>query len=86
MRNNEGTRTGNRQDFIKLVFPISDQLFRNGIRRNTSDTDHYERRNVSQPFRVQGIEFDETGPLLRKTIRPFLHKINVLIGMPGRLG
>lgn len=57
---NEGIRTENGQDFIKLVFPISDQLSWNGNRRNKSDPDDYELRNVGQPFRVQGKEFDET--------------------------
>ena len=57
---NEGIRTENGQDFVKLVFPISDKLSWNGNRRNTSDTDDFELRNVGQPFRVQENEFDET--------------------------
>ncbi|QJW89902.1 hypothetical protein HNV11_11200 [Spirosoma taeanense] len=58
--NNEAIRTENGLDFIKLVFPFSDQLRWNGNRRNIYGEDAYELRNNPQPYRVLDKQFDET--------------------------
>ncbi|MFD2574132.1 hypothetical protein ACFSUS_26080 [Spirosoma soli] len=58
--NNEGIRTENGADFVKLIFPIDNQIRWNGNRLNTRGQDDYEMRNSGQPYRVSNKEFPET--------------------------
>lgn len=57
---NEAIRTENGQDFISLLFPISNGSSWNGNRYNTLGQAKYELRNAGQPFRVLDTLFDET--------------------------
>lgn len=57
---NEAIRTENGLDFIKLVFPVSDNLSWNGNQRNNLGEDRYEIRNSKQPFRVLDKQYDES--------------------------
>ena len=58
--NNEAIRTENGQDFVKLLFPLHDQLTWNGNRHNAADETNYEVRNNEQPYRVLDKLFDKT--------------------------
>lgn len=58
--NEEGVRTENGLDFVKLRFPVSDRLRWNGNRYNTIGADDYEIRNSGQPYRVSDKQFDQT--------------------------
>ncbi|GAB3781920.1 hypothetical protein GCM10028818_36720 [Spirosoma horti] len=57
---NEAIRTENGQDFVSLLFPISNGSSWNGNRYNTFGPDEYEVRNAGQPFRVLEKSFNET--------------------------
>lgn len=57
---NEAIRTENGHDFVKLIFPLSDQQRWNGNRRNTLGEDEYELRNNNQPYGVLDKQFGET--------------------------
>lgn len=56
----EGIRTENGLDFVKLRFPLSDQLRWNANRYNALGGDDYELRNSGQPYRVSDKEFPQT--------------------------
>lgn len=56
----EGIRTENGLDFVKLRFPVSDRLRWNGNRRNAAGDERYEIRNSGQPYRVSDKQFAET--------------------------
>ncbi|WP_338876840.1 hypothetical protein WBJ53_14400 [Spirosoma sp. SC4-14] len=58
--NNEAIRTENGQDFVKLQFPISDNLTWNGNQLNALGEDAYLMRNTNQPYHVSDKEYDET--------------------------
>ncbi|MFD2933917.1 hypothetical protein [Spirosoma flavum] len=58
--NNEAIRTENGQDFVSLLFPISNELSWNGNRHNAFDQNDYQARNVGQPYRVLDKQFNET--------------------------
>ncbi|MDB5241985.1 MAG: hypothetical protein JWP57_2610 [Spirosoma sp.] len=56
----EAIRTENGLDFVKLRFPLSDQLRWDGNRHNGVGQDQYEARNSGKPYRVSDKEFSET--------------------------
>lgn len=56
----EGVRSENGMDFVKLRFPVSDRLRWNGNRYNALGGDEYEVRNSSRAYRVLDKQFDET--------------------------
>lgn len=56
----EGIRTENGLDFVKLRFPVGDRLRWNGNRHNAVGEDEYELRNSGQPYRVSDKQFSET--------------------------
>ena len=58
--NDEAIRTENGIDFVKLRFPVSDQLRWDGNRYNAIGEDPYETRNSGQPYRVSDKQFDQT--------------------------
>jgi hypothetical protein len=58
--NDEAIRTENGFDFVKLRFPVSDQLRWDGNRYNRIGEDQYELRNSGQPYRVSDKQFDQT--------------------------
>jgi hypothetical protein len=58
--NNEAIRTENGLDFVKLLFPVSDQLTWDGNRLNSAGNDDYQLRNSRQPYRVSDKQYDET--------------------------
>lgn len=58
--NQEAIRTENGRDFVKLVFPLSDQLRWNGNRHNQLGEDEYQLRNNNRPHRVLDKQFNET--------------------------
>jgi hypothetical protein len=58
--NNEAIRTENGQDFVKLLFPLSDRLSWNGNRHSGLGENRYELRNNNQPYGVLDKVFNET--------------------------
>jgi len=60
VQNNKAIRTENGQDFIKLQFPISDNLKWNGNQLNSLGEDTYLMRNTNQPYRVSDKEYNAT--------------------------
>ncbi len=58
--NNEAIRTENGQDFVNLLFPVSNKLSWNGNRHNALGQNSYEVRNVGQSFHVLAEQFSET--------------------------
>lgn len=57
---NEAIRTENGQDFVSLLFPISNESSWNSNRYNTLGQAIYRLRNAGQPFRVLDTLFGET--------------------------
>lgn len=85
--NNEVIRTENSQDFVKLVYPVSNGLRWNGNRYNLLEPDEYEARNVGQPFSVSGNDIptvtvvaqnDSTLIILDKRLDTYAHKIGMI--------
>lgn len=62
--NSDAIRTENGADFVKLVFPIRDQLAWDGNQLNSLGNDRYDLRNSRQPFRVSDKEYSETVTIL----------------------
>lgn len=56
----EGIRTENGLDIVKLRFPLSDRLRWDGNRYNAAGEDAYELRNSGLPYRVSDKQFAET--------------------------
>ena len=56
----EGIRTENGLDIVKLRFPVSDRLRWDSNRYNVAGEDGYELRNSGLPYRVSDKEFPET--------------------------
>jgi hypothetical protein len=60
LTDSKAIRTENGQDFVKLLFPVSDRLRWDGNEYNALGEDSYELRNSRQPYRVSDKEFGET--------------------------
>lgn len=60
VQNNKAIRTENGQDFIKLQFPISNNLKWNGNQLNSLGEDTYLMCNTNQPYRVSDKEYNAT--------------------------
>ncbi len=56
----EAIRTENGRDFVKLAFPLSDQLRWDSNRHNALGEDTAETRNKDQPFRVLDTAYAQT--------------------------
>lgn len=56
----EAIRTENGRDFVKLVFPATENTRWDGNQLNALGGDDYEIRNNTLPFRVQANVFDRT--------------------------